>query len=191
MGPINTAASLTRRSSIRNLMVYSSILLHFTAVNIYIGSKDIRNNRSTAGQWGTVDDRACNPLPYHSSAKQSTGWFKHITPRIVSDECRMQYKQVETRGFCIMLTAMESGRGWRSQSIFWKGPRTGASAENVSRPITGLQSGKKWPGVYAEGPKKNKTLRSKRYDTWGQDQPCQPNMDWTSDGLQPVTGSLL
>ena len=24
-----------------------------------------------------------------------------------------------------------------------------------------------------------------------QDQPYQPNMDWTSDGLQPVTGSLL
>ena len=29
------------------------------------------------------------------------------------------------------------------------------------------------------------------YDTRGQDQPYQPNMDWTSDGLQPVTGSIL
>ena len=25
----------------------------------------------------------------------------------------------------------------------------------------------------------------------GHDQPCQPNMDWTSDGLHPVTGSVL
>ena len=45
--------------------------------------------------------------------------------------------------FGIMLTATNNGRGWHSQ-VFGQGPRTGASAENVSPPITGLQSGQWW-----------------------------------------------
>ena len=40
--------------------------------------------------------------------------------------------------FGIMLTAMNSGRGWQSQ-FFCLGTKTGASTEKVSRPITGLQ----------------------------------------------------
>ena len=43
--------------------------------------------------------------------------------------------------FGIMLTALNSGRGWHSQ-FFGGGPRTIASAENVFRPITCLQRGK-------------------------------------------------
>ena len=44
--------------------------------------------------------------------------------------------------FGIMLTAMNSsGRGLHSQFFFCEGPRTGASAAKVSRPITGLRRG--------------------------------------------------
>ena len=46
--------------------------------------------------------------------------------------------RIVTSLFSIMLTAINSGRGWHSQ-FFCSGARTGAADENVSQPTAGLQ----------------------------------------------------
>ena len=48
--------------------------------------------------------------------------------------------------FSVILTAMNSGRGWHSH-FFCSGRRTGASGENVSPPTTGLRKRQQWSGV--------------------------------------------
>ena len=53
---------------------------------------------------------------------------------------------LECHIFCIILTAMNSGRGWRGH-VFCSGPRTGASGENVPPPTTGLQNGQQRSSV--------------------------------------------
>ena len=66
-------------------------------------------------------------------------WFKNNNPpKFVSHECRMQYSYSNSNVtyFRIMLTTVNNGRGW--QPFLCWGPTTGASAENVSRPITGI-----------------------------------------------------
>ena len=54
--------------------------------------------------------------------------------------------------FGIMLTVVNSGKGWHSH-FFCQEPRTAASTENVSRPITDLQRGQILIGIYCR--KKN------------------------------------
>ena len=79
-----------------------------------------------------------------------TSWFKLNAPNCDRHECRlqclpechiwyhMQYL-LECRTFGVVLTAINSGRGWHSQLFSW-GPRAGANGENVSRPTTDLDN---------------------------------------------------
>ena len=73
-------------------------------------------------------------------------------PKFVSHECCM-HEQLECHIFGIMLTATNSGRGWHSR-FFCQGPRTGASAENASRPVTDLQRGQILIEAFTVGRKK-------------------------------------
>ena len=52
-------------------------------------------------------------MQFSHSYGSITSWFKHKPPNFVSHECRMQY-QLECHTFGMLLTAMNSGRGWHS-----------------------------------------------------------------------------
>ena len=85
-------------------------------------------------------------LPY----KFLTTKFKHITPNFVSQQPRMPHA-IATRMSYIWYNADRREQQWKRATwsvFFCQGRRTGASAENVSRPMTDLQRGQQQMGIY-------------------------------------------
>ena len=79
----------------------------------------------------------------YTTVTTSTSWFKLITR---NRQPRMPHATVTRMShiyFGVILTAMNSGRAGGIASFYVKDllSKTRASAENVSRPITGLQRG--------------------------------------------------
>ena len=70
----------------------------------------------------------------------STSWFKLKDGKFLPHECRLRYR-LECHIFAVILTAMNSGRGWHGH-FFCSGPRTVApAAKTCPHPTTVLQKG--------------------------------------------------
>ena len=73
-----------------------------------VGGKEKRKGEDN--KWDERGKKKVRRTSQHVSPLEGTSWFKHKTPNFVSHEHRMHW-QLERHTFCIMLTAMNNGRG--------------------------------------------------------------------------------